>query len=240
MAKIAVLGDYGPGLEGMAIAEVFNGKGSVLLCGMDLVNRRGLDPVADRLLSNLVGYMGSAEAHDPDVLVTAPIIWGDYASEKGLLTGINSGLLLNSRPRVMGTGKTTITVTKEGHEFAGGDRSGFNTRPGIQYVPYGRRPWGPYTFRGFGDVPAPVNAGDSIGEGVIYCSVPKGRTKATTLVWNPADSPLEITIAVNGQRASRTIPAGERASVDVPVNGTSISMQFSGDRRLVLLQTNFQ
>lgn len=240
MAKISVLADYGPGLEGMAIAEVFDGKGSILLCGMDLLRRKGLDPVADRLLGNLLGYMGNTATHDPDVLVTAPIVWGDYGSEKGLLTGINSGLLLNSRPRIMGTGKNEITVTKEGHEFAGGDRSGFNTRPGIQYVPYGRRPWGPYTFRGFGDVPAPLDDHDSIGEGTIYCAVPQGRTQSTTLVWNPADIALEIKIMVNDRETTRTIQPDERTSIEVPVNGTRITMRFRGDRRLVLLQTAFQ
>jgi len=240
MSPIAVLADYGPGLEGMAIAEVFDGKGSILLCGMDLIRRRGLDPVADRLLANLIGYTGSAAAHEPDVLVTAPIVWGDYGSEKGLLTGINSGLLLNSRPRILGTAIKGITVTKEGHEFAGGERSGFNTRPGIQYVPYGRRPWGPYVFRGFGDVPAPVNEHDSIGEGVFYCAVPAGRTHATTLVWNPADVPLALDIEVNDKQATRIIQPDERASIEVPVTATHIAMRFRGDKRLVLLQTDFQ
>lgn len=240
MARIAVLGDYGPGLEGMAIAEFFDGKGSALLCGMDLVRRCGIDPVADRLFGNLIGYMGSEEAHSADVLVTAPITWGDYHSEKGLLTGINSGLLLNSRPRILGTGITKITVTKEGHEFAGGNGSGFNTHPGIQYVPYGRRPWGPYSFRGFGDVPQPLDAADSVGEGAFYCAVPKGKTKSATLLWNPAGVPLEIAITVNGQTTTRPIPAGERVWVDTPLKGTSVEMHFRGDRRLVILQTDFE
>jgi hypothetical protein len=133
-----------------------------------------------------------------------------------------------------------ITVTREGHEFAGGERSGFNTRPGIQYVAYGRRPWGPYVFRGFGDVPAPMDAHDSIGEGVFYCSVPPGRTRATTLVWNPADVALEVSVWVNDRQTTRTIQPNERASIEVPVTGTRIAMRFRGDRRLVLLQTDFQ
>lgn len=240
MQYISVLGDYGPGLEGMAIAEMFNGKGSITLCGMDLAPRSGLDPVADRLLANLVGYMGDNTSHSPYVLVTAPIIWGDYGSEKGILTGINSGLLLNGKPRLTGSyTRLRMTVTREGHEFAGGDRSGFNTRPGIQYVPYGRRPFGPYIFRGFGDVPAAVNPDDPTGEGSFFCSLPKGRTNAATLVWNPADQPLTIKIKVNDKEVTHTIPAGERATIDCPVKDTRIKMTFTGDRRLVLLQTAF-
>jgi beta-galactosidase len=239
MQHISVLGDYGPGLEGMAIAEMFTGKGSLLLCGMDLANRSDLDPVADRLLSNLVGYMGNDRLHDPYVLVTAPIIWGDYGSEKGLLTGINSGLLLNSKPRLTGSySKEGITIDKAGNEFAA-QKSGFNTRPGVQYVPYGRRPYGPFLFRGFGDVPEPVNAKDSIGTGNFYCSLPKGKTTASTLVWNPSDNPLTIKISVNKQEVSRLLAPGEKATVDCPLKDTHIKMTFTGDRRLVLLQTAF-
>ncbi|HEY4205208.1 MAG TPA: hypothetical protein VGM31_00275 [Puia sp.] len=240
ISRISVLGDYGPGLEGIAIAELFNGKGSVLLCGMDLARRRDLDPVADRLLANMVGYMGDNKVHDPYVLVTAPITWGDYASEKGILTGINSGLLLNPRPRLTGLYSTEkIVVTKEGHELAGGSRSGFNTKPGIQYVPYGRRPFGPYVFRGFGDVAEAVHP-DSAGVGVFYCEVPAGRTHAATLVWNSSDEPLTITIRVNDSEVSKRLAAGERAAVDCPVKGRRIKMSFSGDRRLVLLETTFE
>jgi hypothetical protein len=133
-----------------------------------------------------------------------------------------------------------ITVTKEGHEFAGGDRSGFNTRPGIQYVPYGRRPFGPYIFRGFGDVPAAVNPRDSIGEGSFYCSLPRGKTGAVTLVWNPSDVPLTIKIRVNEKEVTRELAAGERAAVECPLKGDRIKMSFAGDRRLVLLQTDFK
>jgi hypothetical protein len=239
MQHISVLGDYGPGLEGMAIAEMFSGKGSLLLCGMDLANRSDLDPVADRLLANLVGYMGNDRLHDPYVLVTGPIIWGDYASEKGLLTGINSGLLLNSKPRLTGSySKEGITIDKAGNEFSA-QKSGFNTRPGVQYVPYGRRPYGPYLFRGFGDVPAPLNPKDSIGTGSFYCSIPKGKTAAATLVWNPSDVPLLIKISVNGQEVTRQLAPNEKATIDCPVKDTRVKMTFTGDRRLVLLQTAF-
>ena len=89
-------------------------------------------------------------------------------------------------------------------------------------------------------MPAPVNAEDSIGEGVFYCAVPRGRASVNTIVWNPASVPLEIHITVNGKEESRMIPAGARVTVTVPVSSTNISMRFRGDRRLVLLQTDFQ
>src|SRR5690606_3850773 len=92
--KIAVLGNYGAGLEGIVLAEQFNGKGSVLLSGFDLVRRTGLDPIADRLLLNLIAYNGTVKGHEVHPLITSTIVWGDYETEKGILTGVNSGLLV--------------------------------------------------------------------------------------------------------------------------------------------------
>jgi beta-galactosidase len=239
MRYISVLGDYGPGLEGMALAEIFSGKGSVLVCGLDLAGRSGIDPVADRMLANLVDYSGNDYPHDPYILVTAPIIWGDYKSEKGILTGINSGLLLNSKPRLTGSySNEHITISREGYEFAG-QKSGFNTRPGVQYVAYGRRPFGPYSFRGFGDVPKEDDPEDNEGEGSFYCRVPRGKTNASTLVWNPSDTVLSLKIDVNGRAVTRQLKAGEKTTVDCPVGATTVKMTFTGDRRLVLLQTTF-
>ncbi|MES1249953.1 MAG: hypothetical protein ABUL46_04670, partial [Chitinophaga rupis] len=107
------------------------------------------------------------------------------------------------------------------------------------YVAYGRRPFGPYVFRGFGDVADPVNHNDSVGEGSFYCAVPKDRTNAATLVWNSSDGPLTIKIQVNDNEVTRQLAAGEKVTVDCPVKSTRIKMTFTGDRRLVLLQTAF-
>jgi hypothetical protein len=57
LARTAILADYDRGLEGVALCEMFDGAGSVILSGFDLVNRAGLDPAADRLLANLVGEL---------------------------------------------------------------------------------------------------------------------------------------------------------------------------------------
>jgi hypothetical protein len=237
---IAVLGNYGVALEGITIAEIFDGKGSFLLCGLDLVNRTELDPVADRMLINMVNYMGDGKQHDLYPLITEPIVWGDYTSEKGILTGVNSGLMLHSVPRIPANIKSKISVTKEGNRFLG-LHGGFNTRPGVQYVAYGRRMYGPYTLRGFGNVPEPVDTSNNIGEGYFWCSIPAGKKMSSTLVWNQSDEPLVIKIKVNDQQeVSKRIKPGETTNVDCPVNATTIKMQYTGDRRLVLLQTSFK
>ena len=240
MQHIAILGNYGVALEGITIAEIFDGKGSVLLCGMDLVNRTQLDPVADRMLVNMINYMADGKQHDRYPLITEPIVWGDYTSEKGVLTGVNSGLMVHAVPRIPANIRSKISVTKEGNRFLG-LQGGFNTRPGVQYVAYGRRMYGPYILRGFGNVPEPTDTSNNIGEGFFWCSIPAGKTMSSTLVWNQSEEPQVVKIRVNDlKEVSKEIKPDEKAVVDCPVNATNVKMHFSGDRRLVLLQTSFK
>ncbi len=239
IGSIAVLANYGVALEGIAIAEVFDGKGSLLLTGLDLARRAGIDPIADRMLANMIRYAAGNEAHDNYVLITAPIVWGDYATEKGVLTGVNSGLMVHGVPRIPDNSKSKITVTRIGNRFLGAG-GGFNTRPGIQYVAYGRRMFGPYNLRGFGNVPDPVDTTGNRGEGYFWCRIPAGKSVAHTTVWNQADEPLPVTIRINNDTpVTQLVPANQTVDVPVPVHTTSLKMWFKGDRRLVLLQTSF-
>ena len=100
IAQTSILANYSVGLEGIALAAFYSGKGSVLVSGFDIINRSGLDPVADRLLKNMVSYMGKETGHNCHPMIVAPIRWGEYETESGLLTGIYSGLLLNSKPKL--------------------------------------------------------------------------------------------------------------------------------------------
>jgi hypothetical protein len=147
--------------------------------------------------------------------------------------------MLHSVPRIPTNIKSKISVTKEGNRFLG-LHGGFNTRPGVQYVAYGRRMYGPYTLRGFGNVPEPIDTSTNIGEGYFWCNIPAGKTMSSTLVWNQSDEPQVIKIKVNDNKElSKEIKAGETIAVDCPVNATTVKMHFTGDRRLVLLQTSF-
>ncbi|HEX2630778.1 MAG TPA: glycoside hydrolase family 2 TIM barrel-domain containing protein, partial [Chitinophagaceae bacterium] len=134
VANTAILANYSSGLQAIALAEQFQGNGSILLCGLDLASRASIDPVATRLLLNLINYTGDNSKHERYPLITSPIVWGEYEMEKGVVTDLYSGFLVNSTPRVaadyLGKG---IVVTKDGYQLAGGAVSGFNTRPGIQY-----------------------------------------------------------------------------------------------------------
>lgn len=243
MGDVAVLANYDHGLEGIALAELFGGRGDVLLSGFGLVERAGLDPVADRMLMNLVRY-GAARAPAPaHPLIDAPIVWGDYASERGVLTGIYSGMVLNTVPVVPpGTeGEHPLTVDENGFHFAGA-RGGWNTRPSIQYVGKGRRPFGPYGFTLGGSVQLPRGHGPE-GEGRIWLRVPEGRTEMVTTVWNPGDGAYALEITLDGATERHTVPAGRTVELRTPLRATdggAHALVFRGDRRLVVTRTEFR
>lgn len=241
LSSAAVVANYDHGLEGIAIAELFDGEGSAMMIGLDVVNRAGLDPVADRLLRNLIRYMGSRGEHINSPIFDSKIVWGDYASERGLVTGIYSGLILNTVPRVPAdlANVYPITVNENGFAYAGGS-GGWNTKPAVQYVGKGRRPYGPYSFSYGGSVVIPENA-PRHGEGRVWLRVPASRRTMVTTVRNPVEVALKLEIAVNGLSQAAIVPPGETVRIETPVRGgnTPLAIVFRGDRRIVLLETDF-
>jgi hypothetical protein len=193
------------------------------------------------MLANLLRYMGSASAHDATQLVTKKIEWGDYGSERGLLTGIYSGLILNTVPVVPAglRAKYPISVDAQGYALAGGG-GGWNTKPAVQYVPQGRRPFGPYSFTSGGSV-APRDR-TTPGEGHLWFRIPEGRTTMITTLSNSVAEPLELDIGVNGEIQHVRIPAHTTMRAETPVHGgaTPLAITFRGDRRVVILETDFR
>lgn len=241
--KTAVLANYSVGLEGIALAEIFHGEGSVLISGFDLSGRAGIDPVADRLLRNMVNYMAGDQPHENHLQVSVPILWGGYETEKGIVTGVYSGLMLNSRPALFGSYEKLPFILRENGSLFAGKGGGWNNAAGKQYVPYGRRMFGPYLHDGFGGVPRPVNPETSTGQGFFWCRVPAGKQQMTTLVWNPSEESLPVNVGINDDQASISIvPPGAYQVIKSPLpqNTTDLKVSLSGDRRLVILQTSFQ
>src|SRR5687768_6167830 len=163
----AVLANYDRGLEGVALCEMFDGKGSVLLSAFDLVDRVGLDPAADRLLANLVQYLGSSGEREVYPLVEKPIRWGDYPTERGLMPGPLTGLVINA---VWMKPPTDPSATPLPH-----NTGAWNTDPGNQFVPKGRRPIGPFGYSTATSLRDP-NPKEPTGHGTFYARLPKGRT----------------------------------------------------------------
>jgi beta-galactosidase len=238
VGSTAILGNYSSGLQSIAIAEQFMGAGSIILTGLDIANRAQLDPIADRIFLNMISYASTNVGHSPYQLITSPIVWGEYETEKGIVVDQTSGFLINATPRLTGAfANEGIKVSKEGYQLAGGTGGRFNTRPGLQYVQNGRRPWGPFV-QSFGGQPKLGNT--PLGEGKFWCKIPDGQNNMTSVVWNPSNDPLEIKIKVNNlTEVSRTIKAGEKLAVDVPVDKNEVSVTYTSDRRIVILETAF-
>ena len=76
----------------------------------------------------------------------------------------------------------------------------------------------------------------------MWLRLPEDRSRMVTTVWNPADVPLEIEIEVNGTRQPARIAAGATVEVETPLPraSRSLALVYRGDRRLVLLATDFQ
>ena len=168
-------------------------------------------------------------------------MWGDYESEGGLVTGITSGLVVHTVPVVPEglADKYPIRIDDEGYVYAGGE-GGWNSKPAVQYVARGRRPFGPYTFTSGGSQQLPDDAGPE-GEGSFWGRLPAGRTRMVTTVENATDQPLALDVVVNGQSHATTIPARTTHAVETPLDGAvgTVGVTYRGDRRLVLLNTRF-
>nr|WP_294894396.1 glycoside hydrolase family 2 TIM barrel-domain containing protein [uncultured Pedobacter sp.] len=239
MSSTAILADLNYGLQSIALAEQFMGSGSILICGFDISNRTGLDPVADKLLINMLNYSASNEGHQLQQLVTNPIIWGDYTSEKGLIIDSYNGFIANGTPRLTDAFLAEgIKVTKEGYQLAGGHPSRFNTRPGLQYVVNGRRPWGPYD-PSYGRSPTFSKSSKS-GTAQFWCRIPKGKNNMNSVVWNPSAEALTVKIKVNDlKETNAVVQAGEYKSIDSDVDDENVKVVYQGDRRLVMMETSF-
>ncbi len=137
LAKVAVLADYDAGLKSIALCEVFDGQGSVTVSGFDLVRRSGVDPVAGRLLGNLVRFAAAQAGHDVFPLIEKGIVWGDYHTERGAVVSSQQGLLVHQdqdKPR----GRRMLAPFKYG-----GPTHGYVLDP----QPEAREGWGRFFVR---------------------------------------------------------------------------------------------
>jgi hypothetical protein len=235
LARTAILADYDRGLEGIALCEMFDGAGSVILSGFDLVNRAGLDPAADRLLANLVAYTASETNHPVHPLIEQPIIWGNYPTERGVVCGSLNGLIVNAEWIAPPTNPSAKPLAP--------NTGSWNMDPGSQFEPRGRNPFGPYTYSTASSL-KDINPDSEIGSGVFWASLPPGRKTVLTKVKNPTTSPGQITISVNAKAATvpTTIPAGQTVELrsPLPADATDVSVSYTGTKTLVLLETSFE
>lgn len=241
LSNVAILANYSRALSATALSEIFMGKGSVLLSGFDLINHCGIDPVADKLLSNILHYMVIDKKHEPYVAVSDSIIWGDYASERGIVNALCNGLMVNTVP-IIPKGqekdvKYKLKIDEYGYQYAGA-YGGWNSKPGVQYVPYGRRPMAPFTFSRGG---SPLIDKTSVtGEGYFYITLSEKKNIMTTVLENPVDEPIRISLSVNDEAGEEyTILPKQQLSIDTDISHIKNTMKvfLKGDRRTILVKT---
>ena len=234
LKKTAILADYDASLQGVALAEMFDGKGSVLLCGLETVRRNGIDPVADRMLVNMVNYMAGDAPHEVHPRIDRPIKWGDFASENGVLGGPIFGLFRNTqwqRPPTDSRAKPTDKNT------------GWTTRPGDQFLPRGIRPRGPYHYT-FNCSPRDGEPKNSNGSGVFHAQIPTDRTHVVTKVRNPTTKPASLRVDVN-DTAGETVDVPTRKTIEIrtPIPSEAagkVGVHYTGGKELVILETSFK
>lgn len=242
LSKVAILANYSRGLAATGLAEVFVGKGSVLMSGFDLLNRIGKDPIAERFLVNMINYMRGNQSHQLYIEANSPIIWGDYASEKGILTGAYSGLILNTKPIIPDNYKETypLRVDKLGYQYAG-SYGGWNTKPAIQYVADGRRAVAPFTFSKGGSTI--IDEKSTEGEGCFYVSVPQDSKNMYTVFENITEDVLSMTVTVNDEiKQTYAINPHSKTEVNtkLPKKKGNLKIHFKGSRQLVIKSTDFR
>lgn len=241
LKDVAILANYSRALAGTALCEMFMGKGSILLSGFDLIAHCDVDPAANKLLDNMIRYMVAEKKHERYVAVSDSIIWGDYASERGIVNAPCNGLMVNTVP-IIPKGqedlpKYKVQIDEYGYQYAG-SYGGWNSKPGVQYITRGRRPMAPFTFsRGGSPV---IDKSSTTGEGYFYLSLPRKMKTMITVLENPVEVPISISLSVNeGEGVEYVIQPKQQLSISTDISRLkdNIKVTLKGDRRTVLLKT---
>ncbi|HEX8522127.1 MAG TPA: glycoside hydrolase family 2 TIM barrel-domain containing protein [Tepidisphaeraceae bacterium] len=234
LANTAILINYDRGLEGNAVAEFFDGPGSVVLSGLDLISRSGLDPVADRMLRNLVLYIANDQPHDVHPSVTSKITWGNYPTQQGVLAGPIQGLLINVVWTPPKFAPTTKPLTR--------DQGAWNTKPSDQFIPKGIRAIGPYAYS-TGTAPRPLDRAAKTGSGFFWAKLPPGKVRVRNIVQNPTKDDRTLTIETGRHPGvAQKVPAGKSVLLvhPLPDNARDVCIRYTGDNELVILETSFE
>jgi len=224
LGRVAVLANCGIGLADICLCELFDGEGSVIVSSLDCVGRAHMDPVAARLLMNLVQYAANPRGHVCRSRVEEPIRWGEYASERGLITGPLHGFVVNA-------GFEDVEKADAAEGFAS-----------RQSVPRGRRAIGPFSYdRKCFVVPDDPNAAG--GNAVFHAGILEGCTAMITTVENPSETNAAFSVELNGVTdGPHAVAAGATVDVRTPIlrDTTNVDVRYTAPRSLVFLKTAFE
>jgi len=82
VGAVRALAVSGFDLQESPLLEVAIGKGRIMLCQFDITTRYGIDPAATRLFDNIIAYLATAEAPNPDAPDVA-VVGADHADVTG-------------------------------------------------------------------------------------------------------------------------------------------------------------
>lgn len=242
LTKVMILANYSRNLSATALSEIKHGKGSVLLSAFDLTSRIGLDPVADKLFTNLINYATSYESPEIYPLVDRVIWWGNYTSEEGLVSGANNGLIINTVPvsPINRQEEYPLKVDDLGYHYTV-SYGGWNTRPGVQYMIRGRRPFAPYKYSSGGSYIVDDEF-KSEGSGFFLARVASDKKQMLTLVENPTDRLIAISLRINSNEIEKYIlePHSKKSLISLLPEQRDLKVTFQGDRSAVILTTEFR
>lgn len=158
--QTAVLGARAIGLQHKAVVEFRGGGeagGVVLFAGLGLATRVGVDAVAERMLVNTVRYTQRGVASDVDLHPRfergETIQWGNYSTERGVVSANLEGLIVNPCP-----------VDPECKSSA------------LASAPCGRTALGPFNWTYMGHN-TDLNPSSPVGVGMLWVTVSVGVSK---------------------------------------------------------------
>ncbi|RYZ50666.1 MAG: hypothetical protein EOP49_13530, partial [Sphingobacteriales bacterium] len=96
LQEITILANCGQALVSPVVVECFMGKGSILFSQLEVVERAADDPIAAKVLVNLIDYLQTGN-HLFGRKVTGDITFADLESEAGLFAAsLKQGMVINS------------------------------------------------------------------------------------------------------------------------------------------------
>lgn len=176
--SVSVLANCGHMLQYPVVLEYFRGKGSILFSQFELMERAIHDPVAQKVLRNLIDYL-HADKHTLSVQLKTNVLLADLDSEAGLFgASLKQGIVLN--------GHNYGKVSWKKHEW-----------------PEGRRVVGEQKVINSLGYIGPVNPSDT-AIGFFFMRPPAGKKTFYLEVKNPVNTPLWFRVMLNDEPAGAT------------------------------------
>ena len=208
-------------LSSHAIVELMHSSGSVVLSQFRAVERVSTDPVAAKLLSNLVAYTTRKSTGLVDL--SKPIAWDKEGFRSGAFVSTLQGMLPHS------------PVYK--HDGGSKGLLGADHRiDGFTLV-------GNYGFTSNGwlrPIPDPV----AEGWGIFYGTLSKPAGRFVLQLRNTGDTAASISLKIGGKAvgSAQTVPEGIETSLTWPVarDAGPVSVELRGDQRLVITRSSFE